>query len=248
MNNKDIEKIGFKEVLKYEAKQQCNILLNDLTLDRLEKYKNLLLEWNEKINLTAITDEYEIIIKHFIDCLQCTKYIQKGSNIIDVGTGAGFPGVVISIFFENNINVTLLDSLNKRLVFLEEIIKKTNLKNVTIIHARAEEAAKETKHREHYDVVVSRAVASLQVLLEYTTPYLKIGGKAILMKSNSADQEINDSKKALEVLQCKIFNVCTYVLEVGSEVFTRKIIIVEKLCKTPKSFPRIYGKIKKSPL
>ena len=158
-------KNDFINILKKEAKNR-NIELTDKALERFELYKNLMLEWNEKMNLTAITDEYQIIMKHFIDCLEITKYMSGNEKVIDVGTGAGFPGIVIAIYFEN-INITLLDSLNKRLIFLEEVVKNLNLKNVNIVHARAEEFAHKDEYRNKYDLVVSRAVANLSNLLEY---------------------------------------------------------------------------------
>ena len=153
-------KMDFKLSLKEEAKKN-GLELTDSMLDKFEIYKDLLLLWNEKINLTAITDEYEIIMKHFIDCLEIVKYIKNGENIIDVGTGAGFPGLVIAIYFEDKVNITLLDALNKRLIFLQEVIEKLHLKNIKIVHGRAEEIPRKQEYRECYDIVVSRAVANL---------------------------------------------------------------------------------------
>lgn len=242
-----IEEQGFKKVLYDESKKK-NIELSDDLLNKFEKYKNMLLEYNEKINLTAITDEYEIIIKHFVDCLECTKFIEKNKNIIDVGTGAGFPGLVIAIYFGDDINITLLDSLNKRLVFLNEVIKELKLSKVDIIHKRAEEAAQEVNYREKYDYVASRAVANLPILLEYTTPYLKINGEAIIMKSNNLQDEINNSKKALQILNCSIKQIYEYSLAVREKDFNRNILIIKKEKNTPKIYPRSYGKIKKAPL
>ena len=167
-----INELDFKNTLREEA-LNIDIELTNRQLENFEKYKELLVEWNEKMNLTAITTDYDVIMKHFVDCLEIVKYIEKGSKVIDVGTGAGFPGVVIAIYFENDINITLLDSLNKRLIFLEEVIKTLDLKHVNIVHARAEEYVQNELIRESYDVVVSRAVAPLNVLLEYDIPYLK---------------------------------------------------------------------------
>lgn len=242
-----IEEQGFKKVLYDESKKK-NIELSEDLLNKFEKYKDMLLEYNEKINLTAITDEYEIIIKHFVDCLECTKFIEKNKNIIDVGTGAGFPGLVIAIYFGDGVNITLLDSLNKRLIFLNEVIKELKLSKVDIIHKRAEEAAQEVKYREKYDYVASRAVANLPILLEYTTPYLKIKGEAIIMKSNNLQDEINNSKKSLQILNCNIKQIHEYSLAVSEEEFNRNILIIKKEKNTPKLYPRSYGKIKKSPL
>lgn len=241
----------FKNTLKEEA-CKIDINLNEEKLDKLYEYKNLLIEWNQKMNLTAITEDYEIIIKHFIDCLQCTKYIKiKEKNtikIIDVGTGAGFPGVVVAIYFGDEINITLLDSLNKRLIFLEEIKNKLNLHNIKIIHKRAEEAANENEYREKYDYVVSRAVSTLNILLEYTTPYLKVGGEGIYLKGDNIEKEINESKNALKVLNCQKTDVYEYILNLNQEEFKRNILVIKKKSNTNNIYPRIYGKIKKTPL
>lgn len=237
----------FKKVLKEEA-EKIGILLTDKQLSRFEMYKQLLVEWNEKINLTAITEDYEVITKHFIDCLEIVKYIDKKSNIIDVGTGAGFPGIVIAIYFENDISITLLDSLNKRLIFLQEVVDKLQLENITITHGRAEEMAHKEEFREQYDVVVSRAVANLCVLLEYDSPYMKVNGKCLLMKGDKVESEVTESKKALDILKCKITNNYTYNYKVNEEVYNRNILEVKKINNTPNKYPRNYGKIKKNPL
>ena len=239
--------IDFKECLYNEA-LKIGIELNDKQLEQFKKYKELLIEWNNVMNLTAITDDYEIILKHFIDCLEIVKYIPKSSKVIDIGTGAGFPGVVISIYFEDKITVTLLDSLNKRIDFLNEIISKLNLKNIQAIHARAEEYAHKEEYRECYDIAVSRAVAPLNILLEYDTPYIKINGKALLLKGNNLDEEIKKSKNALSILNSRISNIYKYNYSVNDEVYSRNILEITKLKDSPKKYPRNYGKIKKNPL
>ncbi len=239
-------KNDFISILKKEAKNR-NIELTDKALERFELYKNLMLEWNEKMNLTAITDEYQIIMKHFIDCLEITKYMNGNEKVIDVGTGAGFPGIVIAIYFEN-INITLLDSLNKRLIFLEEVVKKLNLKNVNIVHARAEEFAHKDEYRNKYDLVVSRAVANLSNLLEYDVGYLKLNGKLLLLKGDNVNDEINTSKNTFNVLGCKIENIYDYEYDVNGEIFNRKVLEIKKLKNTPEKYPRNYGKMKKNPL
>jgi len=248
---KEEETITFKQKLYTEGKKY-GFELNDDKLDKLEKYKSMLIEWNEKINLTSITDEYQIIVKHFIDSLECTKYIKENDNIIDVGTGAGFPGVVISIFFEDKVNVTLLDSLNKRLLFLEEVIKELSLENITIVHGRAEDKANDVLFREKYDIVVARAVASLSVLCECTSPYVKTKGNCLYMKGDNIQQEIDLSRTAFNKLNIRILNKYEYDLEVKQddkiEIFKRCILEVQKTDKTPKSYPRSYDKIKKLPL
>ncbi|MEG1705146.1 MAG: 16S rRNA (guanine(527)-N(7))-methyltransferase RsmG [Clostridia bacterium] len=242
------EDISFKIELYNEAKKY-NYELNDNILDKLEKYKNLLLEWNEKINLTAITDEYEIIVKHFIDCLECTKYIKVTDKVIDVGTGAGFPGIVIAIFFEDKLQITLLDALNKRLLFLQEVIDKLQIKNVNIIHGRAEDIANEERCREKYDVVVARALAPLNILTEYTTPYLKVNGIAVYMKGDSYEEEILKSKNAFNILNLKLKSKNEYKLKINEEeIYNRYILQIQKIKNTSKNYPRSYGKIKKMPL
>lgn len=242
-NNKD----DFKQTLKEEALKK-DIQLNDIQLDRLYVYKELLIEWNSKINLTAITEDYQIILKHFIDCLEIVKYIKNDESIIDIGTGAGFPGVVIAIYYDNKVNITLLDSLNKRILFLEEVVKKLTLKNVKIIHARAEECAHKNEFRERYDLVVSRAVAPLNILLEYDIPYIKVGGRALLLKGNNVLEEIKDSDNALKILNCHLSNIYKYNYQVNEDIYNRNIIEINKFNKCSPKYPRSYGKIKKSPL
>lgn len=239
--------INFKEILKEEARN-IEIHLNENQLKKFELYKDLLIEWNKKINLTAITDEYQIIMKHFVDCLEIVKYIKEGTNVVDVGTGAGFPGIVIAIYFEERVNITLLDALNKRLLFLEDVINKLELKKINLVHGRAEELAHKEEYRNKYDLVVSRAVANLSVLLEYDIAYIKTNGKALLLKSSNLENEIIESKKALYILNCKINNIYEYSYKVSGELFTRKVLEIQKLKDTPIKYPRNYGKIKKNPL
>ena len=244
-------KDNFINTLKEEA-LKININLDEYKLNQFYEYKNLLLEWNEKMNLTAITQDYEIIIKHFIDCLQCVNYIKIDEKnikkIIDIGTGAGFPGIVISIYFGNLINITLMDGLKKRLFFLEEVKNKLQLKNINIIHKRAEDGAHENLFREKYDYIVARAVSSLNILLECTIPYLKSGGKGIYLKGDNIYDEINQSKNAFNILKCESKKIYSYSLDLKSEKFIRNILIINKISETNKKYPRIYGKIKKSPL
>lgn len=242
-----INELDFKNTLKEEA-LNIGIELTNRQLENFEKYKELLIEWNEKMNLTAITTDYDVIMKHFVDCLEIIKYIEKGSKVIDVGTGAGFPGVVIAIYFENDINITLLDSLNKRLIFLEEVIKTLDLKHVNIVHARAEEYIQNELIRESYDVVVSRAVAPLNILLEYDIPYLKVGKKALFLKGNNVKEEIEHAKNALSILHSEISNIYTYKYTVGEEEYNRNVLEIIKKKETNKKYPRNYGKIKKQPL
>lgn len=236
----------FIEILCKECKTQ-DIEITEKQAKKLETYKDLLLEWNEKMNLTAITDEYEIIIKHFVDCLECTKMIKDEKNIIDVGTGAGFPGMVLAIYYDN-IEFTLLDALNKRLIFLQDIVEKLNLKNVKIVHGRAEEIARKEEFKEQYDASVSRAVAQLPVLLEYTSPFVKVGGKCIVMKGDNVDDEIKLSYNALKTLKLKIVDKLNYNYVINNEEYNRSILKINKSSNTPQKYPRNFGQIKKKPL
>lgn len=243
LNNLD----EFEKVLKEEA-NKIGIFLTDSKIAKLVKYKDILLEWNEKMNLTAITDNYEILMKHFIDCLEIVKFIKKGSSLIDVGTGAGFPGIIIAIYFEEEIHITLLDSLQKRTIFLIEVVKNLNLKNVRIIHGRAEEYGMKEEYREKYDYAVSRAVANLGTLLEYDSPYIKVKGQCLLMKGDKVEKEIEESKRACQILNCKIVQKYSYQYQVNEEEYHRSILVIEKQQHTSKGYPRSNGQIKKKPL
>ena len=238
----------FINTLMEECKKQ-NIELDENKAKALKEYKDLLVEWNEKMNLTAITEDYEVIIKHFVDCLECTHLITDEKKIIDVGTGAGFPGMVLAIYYPQ-IEFTLLDGLNKRLIFLEEVINKLELKNVKIVHARAEEAARNEDFFESFDAVVSRAVANLPVLLEYTSPYVKVNGKCIIMKGDNAQEELELAKNAMNILKLK--NVkekeYKYSYKIDNEEYNRTILYIEKIGNTPNKYPRNYGQIKKKAL
>ncbi len=239
---------NFRELLKEEVKKYNKIDLTDKMLERFEIYKNLLLEWNEKINLTAITGEHDIILKHFVDSLEIVKYIKEGQNIIDVGTGGGFPGIVIAIYFNGNLDITLLDALDKRIKFLNEVIKILELKNVKTVHGRAEELSNDQIYREKFDISTARAVSSLNTLLEFNSPFVKVEGKCLLLKGEKIKDEILISKKALEILKCNIVDRYEYSYIVNNEEYKRYIIDIEKIGKTPNKYPRNFGKIKKNPL
>lgn len=236
----------FKEMLCKECKLQ-NIEINEETIQKLSIYKDLLLEWNEKMNLTAITDEYEIIVKHFVDCLECSKAIKDEKKIIDVGTGAGFPGMVLAIYYPD-VEFTLLDGLNKRLIFLQEVVDKLGLTNVIIVHGRAEEVVRIENLFNYYDASVSRAVANLPVLLEYVSPYVKVGGYSIVMKGDSVEEEIKLAQNALKTLNLKVDEKINYSYTVNNEEYNRSILKIKKTNDTPQKYPRNYGQIKKKPL
>ena len=207
------------------------------------KYMKLLLEWNEKMNLTAITDPEEIILKHFVDSLTIMPYLSNANTILDVGTGAGFPGLPLKIL-EDNKEFTLLDSLNKRITFLQNVISELELKNVQAIHGRAEEYI--SQKRESYDIVTSRAVAKLNVLIEYMLPFVKVGGRCICMKSFEIEGELKEAKKAIEILGGKIEKVDEITLPTTD--IKRKIVIIKKIKNTPNKYPRKAGTPVKEPI
>jgi len=217
----------FIELLCKECKNQ-KVDITEEQANNLEMYKTLLLEWNEKMNLTAITDEYEIIIKHFVDCLECTKVIREEEKIIDVGTGAGFPGMVLAIYYKDK-KFTLLDALNKRLIFLQEVVNTLKLDNVEIIHGRAEEVARKEEYKEQFDASVSRAVAQLPVLLEYTSPFIKVNGKCIVMKGDNVEDEVKLSSNALNTLKLKIVDRFNYNYMINNEEYNRSILKINKI-------------------
>ena len=219
--------------------------LNVSQKNKFNKYLELLQEWNNKINLTAITEKEEIELKHFYDSLTISKYIKSESSLIDVGTGAGFPGIPLKIKDES-IKLTLLDSLNKRLIFLEEVEKKLELKNVVNIHGRAEDYGKDKKYREKYDYATSRAVARLSVLVEYLLPFVKVGGYCICMKGPNIEEEIKDAEKAIRVLGGEIEKIDNFKLE--NDENERNIIIIKKIKNTPKQYPRKAGIPTKEPI
>ena len=232
-----------KEIEKKSSKIDIN--LDNEICNKLYNYMNLLLEWNEKINLTAITDEKEIILKHFIDSFTINKFINSGDKMLDIGTGAGFPGLPIKII-RAEVDVFLMDSLNKRINFLNEVIELLQLKNIEAFHSRAEEMAKNNKFREKFDVVTSRAVAKLNILLEYMLPYTKIDGKCLCMKGPNIEEEIKEAEKALKILGGEIEKIEKIILPDSN--IERNIIIIRKKSATPLKYPRKAGMPTKEPL
>jgi len=215
--------------------------------DKLIKYRQLILEWNNKINLTSIIDEEEMYLKHFIDSFLVLKTDINFNNkkIMDIGTGAGFPGIPLAILSKKS-EFCLLDSLQKRIVFLNIVTKELHLKNIELIHGRAEDYAKQEKYREKFDIVTSRAVADFPVLLEYSLPFLKNGGYFIAYKGKNYRNEVDRSNNALEILGGKIVN--NYNFELPLIYNDRNFIIVEKIGSTPFRYPRKAGKALKNPL
>ena len=234
----------FKDYLK-ESLDRINIDIKEDNVEKFNLYMKELLEWNEKINLTAITEEKDIILKHFVDSLTALKYIKKGSKVIDIGTGAGFPGIPLKIQRED-IKIILMDSLNKRINFLKEMIIKLSLENIEAIHSRAEELARNIDYREGYDIAISRAVANLSTLVEYMLPFVKIGGKCICMKGSNIDEEVENSKKAIKELGGKLIKVDNFILP--NSDYERNIIIIEKVSSTKEKYPRKAGIPSKEPI
>lgn len=233
----------YKEIIK-QAKQ-IEILLSEQQVEEFYTFMKTLLEWNEKINLTAIKEPKEIIQKHFIDSLTISKYINEKSKIIDVGTGGGFPGIPIKIK-SKSIEVTLLDSLNKRLVYLNELISKLKLDNIKTIHYRAEEAGQNKEYREKFDIATSRAVAPLNILVEYLMPFIKVNGICICMKGSNIQEELENSKNAIQTLGGKIERIEEIILPESDIV--RNIVVIRKIKQTPKKYPRKPGTPSKTPI
>lgn len=236
--------MSFKTSL-FEEARLVGIELDDVALERFETYYNMLIDCNTRMNLTAITEEHEVIVKHFCDslCLLSKWDIPQNARLIDVGTGAGFPGIPLLIA-RPDLKLTLLDGLNKRLVFLENVLKEIGL-DAEIVHARAEEGAADKKYREKFDVATSRAVARLNVLSEYCLPYVKKGGVFLAMKGPAAEQELAEAEKALSLLGGEAAKTEAYTL---SDESARTIIAVNKVKHTPPAYPRHNSKIKKQPL
>lgn len=232
-----------REFEKYLAKMNISLLKEQY--GQFYAYMELLIEWNEKMNLTAITEPKEIILKHFVDSLTIAKYVKEDKSIIDMGTGAGFPGIPIKIY-RKDIKVVLADSLNKRIKFLDEVIDKLKLENVETIHCRAEELGKNKQYREKFDYATSRAVANLSTLSEYLMPFVKLNGKCIFMKTIEVEEELEKAKKAIKTLGGKIEKVDKF--EIPESDLGRSIIIVKKEKITPSKFPRKPGTPAKEPL
>jgi len=234
---------NFKRIFSKNL-DRAGFTLDEKQIEQFYLYYETLLKWNEKMNLTAIVDLEGIIQKHFIDSLMLLKFLPSHvRNLIDVGTGAGFPGVPLKIA-SKELNVTLLDSLNKRLIFLNALKEKLNL-DFELIHARAEELAKKENYREKFDISTSRAVASLNVLSEYCLPFVKVGGLFVAMKGGNVDEELDNAQKSISLLGGVLEKVEKFNLP-GN--ISRSMVVIKKVKKTSKIYPRISAKIKKSPL
>lgn len=225
---------------------ELNIEISDKQLNQFQTFYDLLLEKNKVMNLTAITEEKEVVLKHFVDSVLLLKYIEIGnSSIIDVGTGAGFPGIPLAIMCPDS-EFMLLDALNKRIRFLEEVVSVCKLENVNLIHARTEELGHDESFREEYDFCISRAVSNLSALLEYSSPFVKKKGKVITYKSEKVQQELDESSNAQKVLFCKLDDIISFKLPDGNT--GRSFLIFKKEESTPEKYPRNAAKMKKKSL
>ncbi len=227
--------------------EQLRIFLNEKQIQQFIEYYEILVEWNKVMNLTAITDYEEVIAKHFLDSLALAKVcdLSGKKKVIDIGTGAGFPGIPLKIAFPE-LEIVLLDSLNKRIKFLNEVIEKLGLKNIRTIHGRAEDFAKQKEYRESFDLCVSRAVANLSTLSEYCLPYVKIEGNFIPYKSGKIDEEISQGEKAIKILGGKISQIDKFQL-VDTDM-ERSFVVIKKEKNSPKKYPRKAGMPSKEPL
>jgi 16S rRNA (guanine527-N7)-methyltransferase len=227
------------------AKQ--GIVLSEEQLQQFEMYYELLVEWNEKMNLTGITEKPQVYEKHFYDSITPAFYydFSKVESVIDVGSGAGFPGIPLKICFPS-LKLTILDSLNKRLLFLQEVTKQLDLQNVSFVHSRAEDAGRDKNYREQFDLATARAVARMNVLSEFCLPFVKPGGAFLVMKGANIEEELNEGKKAIKTLGGKTEKVETLFLP--EEQAERNIVIIRKQQKTPVTYPRKAGTPAKKPI
>ena len=237
------------DLKEFEVFFEKELNKNQLTVskDSYEKYfkymKNVL-EWNTKINVTAVRDEENFIIKHYIDSLVISKYVEGNPRVIDIGTGAGFPGVPVKLYNED-MDITLIDSINKKLNVIRESIKGLDLKNIEIIHSRAEDLAVKEGYRESFDVATTRAVSNLSTILEYMMPFIKVGGIAVCMKGPNYQEELDSARNAIKVLGGKLEIIENFNINTEYE---RNIIIIKKVLKTPNKYPRSGNKPLKEPI
>lgn len=235
------------EEFKNQFKQECeknNIEFEERKSEKLYQYMNLILEWNEKINVTAIKEEREFIVKHFIDSLTVNSFLNDRKRVLDIGTGAGFPGIPLKIY-QPDISFTLIDSVNKKVTVLKDVIEKLELDNVEALHVRAEELAQDLNYREKFDIVTTRAVSNLATISEYMLPFVKIGGEAICMKGPNVEEELENAQNAIKLLGGRVEGI--QKIQIDNE-FERNIIIIKKINKTDKKYPRGQGKPTKEPI
>ena len=238
--------MNFVDELKIAA-TEYGLNLTEDQISAFNKYYELLYEWNKKINLTAITEPKDIAIKHMVDSLSCFKadLFKENTSLIDVGTGAGFPGLPLKIFYPS-LKLTLLDSLNKRVKFLQLVVDELGLKDVEVIHARSEEAARNKKYREKFDLATARAVARLPIICEYCLPFVKDGGTFIALKGRQYEEEATQAQKAIKVLGGEIADIMPVKLpEIDDK---RAVIYIKKIKSTPKTYPRKAGTPERNPI
>ncbi len=230
---------------------QCaahGLVLNDQQIDQFERYYQLLVEWNEKMNLTAITQREEVYLKHFYDCLMVLWNMpleDYALQLCDVGAGAGFPSIPLKIAHPE-LQVTIVDSLQKRLTFIEHLAEELGLEGVSCVHGRAEDVGQNPAYRGQFDIVTARAVASLNVLAEYCLPLVKIGGQFLALKAQKSDQELEEARAAIRILGAKLIKVTEDQLPV--EAADRRYILIQKTKETPNKYPRKAGKPAKNPI
>ena len=233
----------FKKTFEEEAKNN-NITVNNEEIVNFYKYMIGILEWNNKVNVTAITEEKLFIVKHFIDSLLINHYLEGTKSIIDIGTGGGFPGIPLKILNKDK-KFTLIDAVNKKLNVIRDLAEKIGLENLEVIHARAEELASKQEYRERYDIATTRAVSNLSTILEYMLPFVKVGGMAICMKGPNYKEELNEAQNAIKILGGKLEFIETINLEGEME---RNILVIKKVKNTPNKYPRKQGKPLKEPI
>ncbi len=238
MNIEEFKKIFLEEIKKNE------IDVTDNQVEQFYKYMIGIIDWNTKINVTAITDEKMFIVKHFIDSLTINKYVKGSKSLIDIGTGAGFPGIPLKII-NSNTEITLIDSVNKKLNVIRDLSSKINLEKLEIIHTRAEDLAQKKEYREMYDIATTRAVSNISTIVEYMLPFVKINGLAICMKGPNFKEELDNAQKAIEILGGKVEKIES--LNVGEEI-ERNIIVIKKVKNTPNKYPRGQSKPIKEPI
>ena len=238
--------MSFTKELK-AVMEEYGLNATESQLEAFNRYYELLIEWNEKINLTAITAPKEVAIKHIVDSLSCyrAELFKDGASLVDVGTGAGFPGLPLKIFCPS-LKLTLLDSLNKRIKFLQLVVDELGLKDVEAVHARSEEAARNKKYREQFDLATARAVARLPIICEYCLPFVKPGGTFIALKGRQYEEEALEAQKAVKVLGGEI--TATLPVKLPEIEDKRAVIYIKKIKPTPKTYPRKAGTPERNPI
>ncbi len=230
-----------------KACKKVGLTFDEDKYNKFMKYKEMIQEWNEKINLTTITEDSEIVQKHFIDSINIFnfKFLKNSKNLIDVGSGAGFPGLPIKVV-NSDIKVVLLDSLNKRINFLNEVIKELDLKGIKTIHGRAEDFAKDKEYREKFDIATSRAVANMTVLSEFCMPYVKVGGYFLALKGPSIEEELRESRNAIGTLGGKIQDIIK--VDIDNSEINHNLVVIKKMRATDRRYPRKAGMVTKKPI